>query len=151
MIYLQKLKQYRYTLVDIQEKIESLYYDFKEKYRIRLEKYQQITDLSFLGAYLAAATMDAVYTLQNIEHHNDESHQFTSFMMESYGIDEGLLRTLGIETLQLAALLGISYIIKELWQSYKGREIGAEVRLGLVYVYLSIGISKHVQGILSWI
>jgi hypothetical protein len=72
-------------------------------------------------------------------------------MMESYGIDEGLLRTQGIEALQLAALLGLSYIIVELWKFYKGEQIDIEIRFAFVYVYVAIGISKHIQGILSWL
>jgi hypothetical protein len=72
-------------------------------------------------------------------------------MMEKYGIHEGLLRVQGIEALQLAALLGFSYIIVELWKRYKGERIDLEIRLGLVYVYLAIGISKHIQGLMSWL
>ena len=72
-------------------------------------------------------------------------------MMEKYGVQEGLLRVQGIEALQLAALLGFSHIIVESWRFFKGEEINTEVRLGLVYVYLVIGMSKHIQGILSWL
>ena len=104
------------------------------KYIDRLRKYQQLTDISFLAAYLTSTTIDAVVTLQNIEQHHDESHQFTAFMMESYGIDEGLLRMQGIEALQLAALLGIAHIITRLWKFFKGEEIDMEVRVGLVYL-----------------
>jgi len=72
-------------------------------------------------------------------------------MMEKYGMHEGLLRVQGIEALQLAALLGLSYIIVELWKLYKGERIDIEIRLGLVYVYMAIGISKHIQGLISWL
>ena len=72
-------------------------------------------------------------------------------MMEKYGLHEGLLRVQGIEALQLAAILGFSYIIVELWKRYKGERIDLEIRLGLVYVYLAIGISKHIQGLMSWL
>ena len=95
--------------------------------------------------------MDVIFTLQNIQDHSDESHQFTAFMMESYGIGEGLLRMQGIEALQLAVVIGIAYIIVEIWKFFKGEEIDLEVRVSLVYVYMAIGISKHVQGILSWL
>ena len=131
--------------------LQKLYYPLKNKYVYKLRKYQQLTDLLFLGAYLTSTTLDVVVTLQNIEQYHDESHQFTAFMMESYGIDEGLLRMQGIEALQLAALLGIAHIIAELWKFFKGEEIDMEVRVGLVYLYMAIGISKHIQGILSWL
>jgi hypothetical protein len=64
-------------------------------------------------------------------------------MMQEYGVQEGLLRVQGIEVLQLAVLLGFSHIVVESWRSLKGEAIDMEVRLGLVYVYLAIGISKH--------
>jgi hypothetical protein len=72
-------------------------------------------------------------------------------MMQKYGVQEGLLRVQGIEVLQLAVLLGFSHIVVESWRFLKGEAIDMEVRLGLVYVYLVIGISKHMQGVLSWL
>ena len=143
--------EYRKTLVIFREKLDYLYCQFKNKYKHKLSKYQKITDISFVGAYFTATTVDGIVTLQNIKDHNDESHQFTSFLMESYGVDEGLLRMQGIEALQLAALIGFSYIIVELWKFFKGEEIDTEIRFALVYLYMSIGISKHIQGILSWL
>ena len=150
-MHLRTLRKCRRTLVSLQERLEEHYFSLKEKYQPTLEKCQQITDLSFLGAYLTSTTLDAVFTLQNISHHEEESHSFTSFMMESYGVDEGLLRTQGMEALQLAALIGFSYLIRESWKVLKGKDIDVEVRLGLVYLYMSIGIGKHIQGILSWL
>jgi hypothetical protein len=72
-------------------------------------------------------------------------------MMQEYGIQEGLFRVHGIEILQLAVLLGFAHIVAGSWRLLKGETIDMEVRLGLVYVYLTIGISKHVLGILSWL
>jgi hypothetical protein len=134
-----------------QEKLENCYHQFRDKYKQRFDKYRQISDISFLGAYLTSTTLDAIVTLQNIGDHTDESHQFTSFLMENYGVDEGLLRMQGIEALQLAALIGFAYIIQESWKYFKGEEIDTEIRFGLVYLYMAIGISKHIQGILSWL
>ena len=138
-------------LIKFRDRLESLYFDFRNKYREKVNKYQRITDISFVGAYLTATTLDGIVTLQNIEDHTDEAHQFTSFMMENYGIDEGLLRMQGIEALQLAALIGFAYIVVELWKFFKGEEIDTEIRFALVYLYMAIGISKHIQGILSWL
>ena len=147
----KSVKQYRNILTVFQEKLDNFYYAFRNKYKEKFDKYRQISDISFLGGYLTSTTLDAVVTLQNINDHNDESHQFTSFLMETYGVDEGLLRMLGIEALQLAALIGFSYLIQEAWRFFKGEEIDTEIRFGLVYLYMAIGISKHIQGILSWL
>lgn len=100
---------------------------------------------------MAATALDASFTLKNIRGPDEESHLFTSFMMHKYGIQEGLIRVQGIEVLQLAALLGFSYILIESWRSFKRVEIDAEVRLCFLYIYMGIGISKHIQGILSWL
>ena len=151
MSTLRTIKQYRNIFTLFQDKLNNLYYEFRKKYKKKLDKYLPISDISFLGAYLTSTTLDAVVTLQNINHHNEESHQFTSFLMETYGIDEGLLRMQGIEALQLAALIGFSYLIQESWKFFKGEEIDTEIRFGLVYLYMAIGISKHIQGILSWL
>ena len=148
---IKKLKEYRSGLVNYQKMFEDLYYNFRERNKDRFDKYQNLTDILFLGAYLAATTMAAVFTLRYIQHPADESHQFTSFMMESYGVPEGLLRTQGIEVLQLAGIVGLAYIIREAWLFYKGMEIDTEIRLGLMYTYMAIGISKHIHGILSWL
>ena len=139
------------VLILFRNKLEDLYREFRDRYKERINKYQQVTDISFLGTYLTATTLDGVVTLQNIKDHTDESHQFTSFLMENYGVDEGLLRMQGIEALQLAAMIGFSYIIMELWKLFKGEEIDTEIRFGLLYLYMAIGISKHIQGILSWL
>ncbi len=151
MLRLGAMIQSLNLLIMFRNKLEDLYREFRNKYRERINKYQQVTDISFLGTYLTATTLDGVVTLQNIKDHTDESHPFTSFLMESYGVDEGLLRMQGIEALQLAALIGFSYIIVELWKLYKGEEIDIEIRFGLLYLYMAIGISKHIQGILSWL
>ena len=140
-----------HELLLLRGKLEGSYYEFRKKYQNKLVKYLKITDISFLFAYLASAALDAGITLHNIQSPSEESHPFASFMMDRYGIQEGLFRVQVIETLQLAALLGFSQIIVESWKFFKGEEIDAEVRLGLVYVYLVIGICKHVQGILSWL
>ncbi len=145
------MTHYRNGPIGFRGRLEHFYYELRNKYKEKLNKYQQVTDLSFLGAYLTATALDGIVTLQNIGDHTDESHQFTSFLMENYGVDEGLLRMQGIEALQLAALIGFSYIVVELWKFFKGEEIDTEIRFGLVYLYMAIGISKHVQGILSWL
>jgi hypothetical protein len=132
-------------------KLECQYYGFRKKYQKKLLKYLKISDISFLCAYLVSAILDATITLRNIQGPGDESHPFTSFMMQEYGVQEGLLRVQGIEVLQLAVLLGFSHIVVESWRSLKGEAIDMEVRLGLVYVYLAIGISKHMLGVLSWL
>jgi hypothetical protein len=72
-------------------------------------------------------------------------------MMQEYGVQEGLLRVQGIEALQLAVLLGFAHIVVGSWKLLKGEPIDMEVRLGLVYVYLTIGISKHALGVMSWL
>jgi len=145
------MTHYRNGIIGFRGKLENFYYELRNKYKEKLNKYQQVTDISFLGAYLTATALDGIVTLQNIGDHTDESHQFTSFLMENYGVDEGLLRMQGIEALQLAALIGFSYIVVELWKFFKGEEIDTEIRFGLVYLYMAIGISKHIQGILSWL
>ena len=132
-------------------KLECQYYEFRKKYQDKVLKYLKISDISFICAYLLSAILDATITLRNIQGPGDESHPFTSFMMQKYGVQEGLLRVQGIEVLQLAALLGFSHIVAESWRLLKGEAIDMEVRLGLIYVYLAIGISKHMQGVLSWL
>lgn len=143
--------QYAQRFILSHRKLEKLYYSFRKRYQKKLVGYLQISDILFLAMYLIMTILDGYITLRNIHSHHDESHPFTSFMMEKYGIHEGLLRVQGIEALQLAALLGFSYIIVELWKRYKGERIDIEIRLGLVYVYLAIGISKHIQGLMSWL
>jgi hypothetical protein len=135
----------------LQRKLECSYYDFRNKHRNKLLKYLNISDLLFLCAYIVSAILDATITLRNIQVPGDESHPFTSFMMQEYGVHEGLLRVQGLEVLQLAALLGFAHIVAGSWTLLKREAIDIEVRLGLVYVYLAIGISKHVQGVLSWL
>ena len=135
----------------LQRKLECSYYDLRKNYQNNLIKYLKISDISLLCAYLVSAILDATITLRNIQGPSDESHPFTSFMMQEYGVQEGLLRVQGIEVLQLAVLLGFSHIVAESWRLLKGEAIDMEVRLGLVYVYLAIGISKHMQGVLSWL
>jgi hypothetical protein len=120
------------------------------KYRDKLRSVQQITDSAFIGTYLATIVADAILTFINITSHAQESNQFVSFLMEKYGVGEGLLRIQGIEALQLAVLLGVAHTIIELWRWLKGEMIDMEVRLALVYVYSAVGIGKHLQGILSW-
>jgi hypothetical protein len=132
-------------------KLECSYYDFRKNYQNKLIKYQKISDISLLSAYLVSAILDAAITLLNIQGPGDESHGFTSFMMQEYGVQEGLLRVHGMEVLQLAVLLGFAHIVAGSWTLLKGEAIDMEVRVGLVYVYLAIGISKHVLGILSWL
>ena len=135
----------------LHKKIENSYLKFKNKYLRRLTKYLKFAYISFLGAYMAATALDASFTLRNIGSPDEESHLFTSFMMQKYGVLEGLLRVQGIEVLQLAVLLGFSYLLIESWRSFKREEIDTEVRLCFLYVYMAIGISKHIQGILSWL
>lgn len=132
-------------------KLELSYYDLRKNYQNNLIKYLKISDISLLCAYLVSAILDAAITLRNIQGPGDESHPFTSFMMQKYGLQEGLLRVQGIEMLQLAVLLGFAHIVAGSWRLLKGETIDMEVRLGLVYVYLTIGISKHVLGVLSWL
>ena len=114
-------------------------------------KYLKISEISLLCTYFVSTILDAAITLRKIQGPGDESHPFTSFMMQEYGVREGLLRVQGIEALQLAVLLGFAYIVVESWRLLKGEAIDMEVRLGLVCVYLTIGISKHVLGVMSWL
>ena len=132
-------------------KLEYSYYDFRKNYKKNLFKYLKFSEILLLCGYFVSTILDAAITLRNIRGPGDESHPFTSFMMQEYGVQEGLLRVQGIEALQLAVLLGFAYIIVESWRLLKGEAIDMEVRLGLVYVYLSIGISKHILGMLSWL
>jgi len=135
----------------LHKKIENSYLKFRNKYLSKSTKYLKIADISFLGAYMAATALDASFTLGNIRSPDEESHLFTSFMMQKYGVLEGLIRVQGIEALQLAVLLGFSYILTESWRLFRREEIDTEVRLCFLYVYMAIGISKHIQGILSWL
>ena len=124
--------------------------DIRE-YRDKFRRHQQMLDLMFIGTYLASTVTDAFLTLINIRHHTEESNQFVSFMMEQYGLGEGLLRIQGIEALQLAALLGLAHIAIRFWK-WRGKEvIDMYVRFTVVYVYAAVGIAKHVEGILSWL
>ena len=132
-------------------KLEYSYYDFRKNYKKNLFKYLKFSEILLLCGYFVSTILDAAITLRNIQGPGDESHPFTSFMMQKYGVQEGLLRVQGIEALQLAVLLGFAYIVAESWRLLKGEVIDVEVRLGLVYVYLAIGISKHVLGMLSWL
>ena len=132
-------------------KLEYSYYDFRKNYKKNLLKYLKFSEISLLCGYFVSTILDAAITLRNIQGPGDESHPFTSFMMQEYGVQEGLLRVQGIEALQLAVLLGFAYIVAESWRLLKGEAIDMEVRLGLVYVYLAIGISKHILGMLSWL
>jgi len=104
----------------------------------------------FIGTYLASTVTDAFLTFINITHHTEESNQFVSFMMEQYGIGEGLLRIQGIEALQLAAILGLAHIAIGFWKRLKKEVIDMQVRFTVVYVYTVVGIAKHVEGIFSW-
>ena len=133
------------------KKLGLSYYDLRKNYQNNVIKYLKISDISLLCAYLVSAILDAAVTLRNIQGPGDEAHLFTSFMMQKYGLQEGLLRVQGIEMLQLAVLLGFAHIVAGSWRLLKGEAIDMEVRLGLVYVYLAIGISKHVLGMLSWL
>lgn len=121
--------------------------DYRDKFR----RHQQVLDLMFIGTYLASSVIDAFLTFINIRHHTEESNQFVSFMMEKYGVGEGLLRTHGIETLQLAALLGLAYIAVGFWKWLRKEVIDTQVRFTVVYVYTAVGIAKHIQGIFSWL
>ena len=121
------------------------------EYIERLRNVQKAADLTFVGTYLASSVTDALCTLTNIRHYTEESNAFVSFMMEKYGICEGLLRIQGIEALQFAALLGISHTTVELWKWLRGESIDMEVRCAVVYVYSMVGVTKHIQGILSWL
>ena len=132
-------------------KLEYSYYDFRKNYKKNLLKYLKFSEISLLCGYFVSTILDAAITLRNIQGPGDESHPFTSFMMQEYGVREGLLRVQGIEALQLAVLLGFAHIVAESWRLLKGEAIDMEVRLGLVYVYLAIGISKHILGMLSWL
>ena len=132
-------------------KLECSYYDFRKNYKKNLLKYLKFSEISLLCGYFVSTILDAAITLRKIRGPGDESHPFTSFMMQKYGVQEGLLRVQGIEALQLAVLLGFAYIVAESWRLLKGEAIDMEVKLGLVYVYLAIGISKHVLGMLSWL
>jgi hypothetical protein len=72
-------------------------------------------------------------------------------MMEQYGIGEGLLRTQGLETLQFAALLGLAYIAIAFWERLKKEVMDMQIRFSVIYVYATVGIAKHVEGIVSWL
>jgi len=132
-------------------KLGRSYDDLRKNCQNNLFKYLKISDISLLCAYVVSAILDATITLRNIQGPGDESHAFTSFMMQEYGLQEGLLRVQGIEMLQLAVLLGFAHIVAGSWRLLKGETIDMEVRLGLVYVYMASGISKHVLGMLSWL
>lgn len=119
-------------------------------YRDKFRSHQQTLDLMFIGTYLASSVTDAFMTFINIKHYTEESNQFVSFMMERYGVGEGLLRIHGIETLQLAAMLGLAHITIGLWNWLKKELIDTQIRFTVVYVYTAVGIAKHVDGILSW-
>ena len=120
------------------------------EYTDKFRRHQQVLDLMFIGTYLASTVTDAFLTFINITHHTEESNQFVSFMMEQYGIGEGLLRIQGIEALQLAAILGLAHIAIEFWKWLKKEVIDMQVRFTIVYVYTVVGIAKHVDGIFSW-
>ena len=120
------------------------------EYTDKFRRHQQVLDLMFIGTYLASTVTDAFLTFINITHHTEESNQFVSFMMEQYGIGEGLLRIQGIEALQLAAILGLAHIAIEFWKWLKKEVIDMQVRFTVVYVYTVVGIAKHVEGIFSW-
>ena len=143
--------QFTQKLFLLPRKLGRSYYDFRKNYQNELIKYLKICDISLLCVYLVSAILDAAITLRNIQRPDDEAHAFTSFMMQEYGLQEGLLRVQGMEMLQLAVLLGFAHIVAGSWRLLKGETIDMEVRLGLVYVYLAIGISKHVLGMLSWL
>ena len=120
--------------------------EYGDKFRRR----QPMLDLMFIGTYLASTVTDALLTFINIRHYTEESNQFVSFMMDQYGISEGLLRMQGIEALQLAALLGLAHIAIGFWKWLKKEVIDMQVRVAVVYVYTTVGIAKHIEGILSW-
>jgi hypothetical protein len=131
--------------------VPSLVVDMEIKdYGEKLRTHQQMLDLIFIGTYLASTVIDAFLTFINIKNHTEESNQFVSFMMQQYGIGEGLLRIQGIEALQLAALLGLSHTAIGFWKWLKKEVIDMQIRLTVVYVYTTVGIVKHVEGILSW-
>jgi hypothetical protein len=121
------------------------------EYTNRFCRHQQLLDLMFVGTYLVSAAMDAFFTFFKINHYGEEANQFVAFMMERYGVGEGLLRTQGIEALQLAALLGMAHLAVGLWKSLKKKTIDMQVRFTVIYVYAAVGIVKHIQGILSWL
>lgn len=120
------------------------------EYTDKFRRHQQVLDLMFIGTYLASTVTDAFLTFINIRHHSEESNQFVSFMMEQYGVGEGLLRIQGIEALQLAAILGLAHIAIGFWKRLKKEVIDMQVRFTVVYVYTAVGIAKHVDGIFSW-
>src|SRR5512139_8533 len=101
---------------------------YGDKYR----RHQQMLDLMFIGTYLASTVIDAFLTFINIRSHTEESNQFVSFMMEQYGVGEGLLRIQGIEALQLAALLGLAHIAIEFWKWLKKEAIDMQIRFTVV-------------------
>jgi len=119
-------------------------------YGDKFRRHQQMLDLMFIGTYLASTVIDAFLTFINIRSHTEESNQFVSFMMEQYGVGEGLLRIQGIEALQLAALLGLAHIAIEFWKWLKKEVIDVQIRFTVVYVYATVGVAKHVEGIFSW-
>jgi hypothetical protein len=71
-------------------------------------------------------------------------------MMQQYGVGEGLLRIQGLEALQLAALLGLAHLAIGFWKWFKKEVVDMQIRFTVVYVYTTVGIAKHVEGILSW-
>jgi hypothetical protein len=71
--------------------------------------------------------------------------------MEQYGVGESLLRSQGIETLQLAALFGLAHITVEFWKWLRRGTIDMQVRFAVIYVYTAVGIVKHIQGIFPWL
>jgi hypothetical protein len=119
-------------------------------YGDKFRRHQPMLDLMFIGTYLASTVIDAFLTFINIRSHTEESNQFVSFMMEQYGVGEGLLRIQGIEALQLAALLGLAHIAIGFLKWLKKEAIDMQIRFTVVYVYATVGIAKHVEGILSW-
>jgi hypothetical protein len=120
--------------------------EYGEKFR----RHQQMLDLIFIGTYLASTVIDAFLTFINIKSHTEESNQFVSFMMQQYGVGEGLLRIQGIEALQLAALLGLAHTAIGFWKWLKKEVIDVQIRITVVYVYTTVGIIKHLEGIFSW-
>jgi hypothetical protein len=120
------------------------------EYIDKSRSHQRMLDLMFIGTYLASTVTDAFLTFINIRHHAEESNQFVSFMMEQYGVGEGLLRIQGIEALQLAALLGLAHIAIGCWKWLGKETVDMQVRFAVVYVYTAVGIAKHVAGIFSW-
>lgn len=120
------------------------------EYRNKLRELQQTMDLMFIGTYLTSIVSDGIATFISIRSHTEESNQFVSFLMERYGIGEGLLRIQGIEALQLAVILGFAHITVQFWKRLRAEIIDIEVRFAFVYVYATVGIGKHIQGIFSW-